>query len=76
MKKGRYQDAFRSFCRLRHTELQAARDLYYAHAQMSVEEHAFGGKSLGRRAIELLTVPRLRRATISSSIIVISQQFS
>lgn len=27
MKKGRYQDSFRSFCRLRNTELMAAREL-------------------------------------------------
>lgn len=76
MKKGRYQEAFRSFCRLRNTELQAARDLYYAHVQMMAEENAFGGKTLGARIIELITVPRLRRATASSAIIVVSQQFS
>lgn len=40
------------------------------------EIDAFAGKSLAHRVWELFTVPRLRRAMISSSIIVISQQFS
>ncbi|KAJ5690565.1 hypothetical protein N7462_004957 [Penicillium macrosclerotiorum] len=40
------------------------------------ERDAFSGKSLSLRIWELFTVPRLRRVTISSSIIVISQQFS
>ena len=76
MKKGRYQEAFTSFCRIRNTEMQAARDLYYAHCQVLEERDAFAGVSLGRRAWELLSVPRLRRATLASSWIVISQQFS
>ncbi|KAJ5239291.1 hypothetical protein N7468_003910 [Penicillium chermesinum] len=76
MKKRRYQEAFGSFCRLRNTELIAARDLYYAHCQVLAERDAFSGTSLGHRVWELATVPRLRRAMISSSIIVISQQFS
>ncbi|KAF4814576.1 putative polyol transporter 1 [Colletotrichum tropicale] len=40
------------------------------------ENNAFGGQTLLRRMKELLTVPRLRRATVASSWIVISQQFS
>ncbi|KAJ5117416.1 hypothetical protein N7448_011048 [Penicillium atrosanguineum] len=76
MKKRRYREAFQSFCRLRNTSLIAARDLYYAHCQVMAERDAFAGKSLARRVWELFTVPRLRRAMISSSIIVISQQFS
>lgn len=96
MKKGRYQDAFRSFCRLRNTELIAARDLvisstpydssrgnesdkyhqYYAHCQVMTERDAFSGKSLPSRVWELFAVPRLRRAMLSSAIIVTAQQFS
>ncbi|THW36563.1 hypothetical protein D6D21_06568 [Aureobasidium pullulans] len=34
------------------------------------------GKSLSKRVMELFTVPRIRRATVSSSVIVIAQQFS
>ncbi|KAJ5098127.1 hypothetical protein N7532_005128 [Penicillium argentinense] len=76
MKKRRYQEAFTAFCRLRNTKLIAARDLYYAHCQVMTERDAFSGKSLSLRVWELFTVPRLRRAMISSAIIVISQQFS
>ncbi|CAI7649090.1 unnamed protein product [Penicillium pancosmium] len=76
MKKYRYKDAFASFCRLRNTELIAARELYYAHCQVVTERDAFSGKSLAHRVWELFTVPRLRRAMISSAIIVTSQQFS
>jgi len=76
MKKGRYQQAYRAFNRIRNTELISARELFYAHCQIVAETEVFGGKSLGRRVLELFTVPRIRRATVSSSIIVIAQQFS
>ncbi|CAM1503318.1 Fc.00g080940.m01.CDS01 [Cosmosporella sp. VM-42] len=76
MKKGRYQEAFSAFCRLRNTEMMAARDFYYAHRQVLEEHNAFGGKTLLSRMWELVTIPRLRRATVASSWIVISQQFS
>ncbi|GJN76174.1 sugar porter (SP) family MFS transporter [Purpureocillium lilacinum] len=76
MKKGRYPESFKAFCRLRNTEMQAARDLYYAHCQVMEERDAFAGVSFFHRAWELFTVPRLRRAVVASSWIVISQQFS
>lgn len=37
MKQNRYHDAFNSFKRLRGSELKAARDLYYAHSQLTEE---------------------------------------
>ncbi|ROW10721.1 hypothetical protein VPNG_05100 [Cytospora leucostoma] len=76
MKKKRYQESFASFCKLRNSEMQAARDLYYAHRQVAEEHRAFAGVSLGTRVKELFTVPRIRRATVASAWIVISQQFS
>ncbi|KAM0278052.1 hypothetical protein ACHAQH_005421 [Verticillium albo-atrum] len=76
MKKDRMQDAFKLFCRIRNTEMMAARDLYYAHCQVREERNAFGGKTLRMRVLELLTVPGLRRATVASAWIVIGQQFS
>jgi hypothetical protein len=76
MKKRRYPESFQSFCRLRNTEMQAARDLYYAHCQVMEERDAFAGVSFLHRARELVTVPRLRRAAVASGWIVISQQFS
>ncbi|KUI53369.1 putative polyol transporter 6 [Cytospora mali] len=76
MKKKRYRESFASFCKLRNSKMQAARDLYYAQRQLKEEHEAFAGASLGTRVRELFTVPRIRRATAASAWIVISQQFS
>ena len=38
--KGRYSDAFNSLRRLRRSNLQAARDLYYIHVLLEAEEEA------------------------------------
>lgn len=76
MKKGRYQESLKAFCRIRNSEMQATRDMYYAHCQIKEERDAFAGISFFQRAKELVTVPRLRRATMASAWIVISQQFS
>ena len=42
IKKHRYRDAFTSLNRLRATPLQAARDLYYIHSQVRLEEIMLG----------------------------------
>ena len=74
IKKNRYNDAFKSLLRLRNTPLQAARDLYYVHAQL-VEEHDIIGKSnYISRFFELFTIPRVRRATLASWTVMIAQQ--
>ncbi|KAF9257692.1 hypothetical protein L218DRAFT_975133 [Marasmius fiardii PR-910] len=73
MGKGRYRDAFRSLARLRHTNLQAARDLYYIHVLLEAEKST---KRHGRnRLLELFTVPRNRRATVASFIVMFMQNF-
>lgn len=74
LKKRRYARSFRSFCRLRNSEVQAARDLYYAHAQIQLEKAAFDGVGYFTRLAELFTVPRLRRATLASFVVMIGQQ--
>jgi hypothetical protein len=74
MKKDRYRDAFKSFCRLRNSELQAARDLYYVHRQLVEEFAALKGSTYISRFIELFTVPRVRRATLASWVVMIAQQ--
>ena len=76
IKKNRIPQAFQAFCRIRNSEMQAARDLFYAYSQIKEEQKAFAGKTLGSRIVELFTVPRLRRASIASAVCVISQQFS
>ncbi|MCJ1262775.1 hypothetical protein MMC22_002645 [Lobaria immixta] len=74
MKKGRYQKAFASLRRLRNTDMQAARDLFYIHAQLSTEEELKGNKGYFVRLIELWTLPRNRSATIASQTVMIAQQ--
>ncbi|XP_006455907.1 hypothetical protein AGABI2DRAFT_195216 [Agaricus bisporus var. bisporus H97] len=74
MKKNRYQDAFKSFLRLRNTELQAAKDLFYVHRQLIEERSALKGSTYLGRFFDLFTVPRLRRATLASWVVMIAQQ--
>ncbi|KAI9709037.1 MAG: hypothetical protein M1812_007793 [Candelaria pacifica] len=74
MKKNKYQKAYQSLVRLRNTKLQAARDLYYIHAIL-VEETAIIGKSnYFTRFGQLFTIPRVRRATLASFVVMIAQQ--
>ncbi|CCE28959.1 related to sorbitol transporter [Claviceps purpurea 20.1] len=74
IKKNRYRDAMRSLCRLRNTRIQAARDLYYIHVQLQVEQEYAGHGNYVNRFIELFKIPRNRRATLASFIVMIAQQ--
>ena len=74
IKKGRYLDAFKSLKRLRNTPLQAARDLYYVHAQLLEEASIVGKSTYIKRFMELFTIPRVRRATLASWTVMIAQQ--
>lgn len=74
MKKGRYAAAYASLLRLRNTPLQAARDLYYVHAQLVEESAIVGESSYPQRFVELFTIPRVRRATLASWTVMIAQQ--
>ncbi|EHY54773.1 hypothetical protein HRR83_004098 [Exophiala dermatitidis] len=80
MKKGRHAKAYRALLRLRNSPVQAARDLYYIHAQLIqedilVEESAVATHgNFFTRFIELFTIPRIRRATQASGIVMIAQQ--
>ncbi|RMZ83128.1 hypothetical protein DV738_g1249, partial [Chaetothyriales sp. CBS 135597] len=80
MKKGKHAAAYRSLKRLRNTELQAARDLYYIHALLLHEEALIEESAVKKegnfftRVIELFTIPRIRRATQASGIAMIAQQ--
>ena len=80
MKKGRHQKAYRSLLRLRNSPLQAARDLYYIQAQIA-QEHILLQQSSAKtegnmftRFVELVTIPRVRRATQAAGIVMIAQQ--
>ncbi|KIW90272.1 uncharacterized protein Z519_08916 [Cladophialophora bantiana CBS 173.52] len=71
----RPEKAFQSFQRLRFTDLQAARDTYYTYIGVELERKAHKGKNLVTQFIELFTVPRNRRATLASWIVMFGQQF-
>ena len=62
IKKGKYMNAYQSLRRLRNTELQAARDLYYIYAQVRLETELVKKSNYVTRFIELFTIPRVRRA--------------
>jgi Sugar (and other) transporter len=80
MQKKRFPEAFKSFCRLRKSPLQAARDMYYAHALLRqedilIEEAGVASKgNILTRFVELVTIPRIRRATQAAGIVMIAQQ--
>jgi len=74
MKKGRYAQAYQSLLRLRNHPIQAARDLYYVHAQLEIEHQIIGTTNYAQRIIELFTIPRVRRATLASFTVMIAQQ--
>ncbi|CAF9916300.1 MAG: hypothetical protein HETSPECPRED_002817 [Heterodermia speciosa] len=89
IKKNRYLDAFTALQRLRNTSLQAARDLYYIHAQVRLEEMMLGDGDVlvsegekrysrtGRyssRFVQLFSIARIRRATLAAFVVMIAQQ--
>lgn len=80
MKKKRYDQAWKSLLKLRHTPMQAARDLFYINCLLEQEDELVkeaGLKvtsSVFTRFVELFTIPRVRRATWASGIVMIAQQ--
>lgn len=72
--KGRYQQAYKSLLRLRNSPVQAARDLYYVHAQLVIEHAVIGKSNYLQRFTELFTIPRVRRAALASFVVMIAQQ--
>jgi sugar porter (SP) family MFS transporter len=80
MQKRRYVEAFHSFSKLRNSEIQAARDLYYAHALLRQEDILVAESGISTngnfftRFGELFTIPRVRRATLASWVVMLAQQ--
>lgn len=66
--------AWRAMRRLRYTDLQAARDLYYAYVQYAEEQKVIQGQTYFHRLAEIFTIPRARRATLAAAIVMIAQQ--
>ncbi|SNX87241.1 related to HXT5 - Hexose transporter with moderate affinity for glucose [Melanopsichium pennsylvanicum] len=71
MKKNRYPQALRSLKKLRHNHIQAARDLYYIHVQLLEEAKIIRGETYLKRFSELFTIPRVRRATVGASVVML-----
>ncbi|CUS11763.1 unnamed protein product [Tuber aestivum] len=71
IKNGNYKSAFNSLIRLRHSEVQAARDLIYIDVLLEAEKQISNRRN---RLVELFTIPRNRRALQASLIVMIMQQ--
>merc|ERR1712230_320817 len=74
IKHNKYGQAYRSLLRLRNHPLLAARDLYYISTQIEIEREIVGDSGYVTRFIQLFTIPRLRRATLASFVVMIAQQ--
>ena len=70
MSKGRHYKAYQSMCRLRYLKIQAARDLFYMNTLLEAEESIV---IQGRyKILELIRVPRNRRAMLASEVVMVS----
>lgn len=75
MKKMRYAAALESLRRLRNSDLQAAREVYAAYILAKTSRIDPSTKpSFGKQFLELYSIPRIRRATLASFSVMISQQ--
>ena len=72
MSKNRHFKAYESMCRLRYTKVQAARDVYYMHTLLEAEKEV--QQMHGNPILELVRVPRNRRAMLASEIVMFMQQ--
>ena len=71
MSKGRHYKAYESMCRLRYNKVQAARDIFYMHTLLEAESSiVINGKF---KLLELVRVPRNRRAMLASEIVMFMQ---
>ncbi|KAI2777955.1 hypothetical protein F4815DRAFT_256293 [Daldinia loculata] len=74
MKKNRYAEAWTSMNKLRNNPIQVARDIYYIHAQLSIENQLTSKSNYVTRFTQLFTIPRVRRASIAAFTVMIAQQ--
>ncbi|TGO55176.1 hypothetical protein BOTNAR_0250g00120 [Botryotinia narcissicola] len=72
MGKGRHPEAYQAMCRIRHTKVQAARDVFQMHMLLEAEKNMGSGQN---HIKQLFTVPRIRRAMVASEITMFMQQF-
>lgn len=72
IKKGRYSDAYKSLCRLRSHNIQAARDLYYMSLLIDISNKMNEGRN---PLVDIFRIGRNRRALYASQILMFMQQF-
>lgn len=70
IQRNRVPEVYESFLRIRPSELQAARDLYYCYVNVEIERKVSQGKNM---VWELFTIARNRQAAWASWIV--RQQF-
>ena len=71
IKKNRVSKAFEAFRKIRPSDIQAARDLYYCYVNVEIERKVSHGRNM---VWELFTVNRNRRAAWASWIVMFGQQ--
>lgn len=74
MSKNRHYKAYESMSRVRFEKVQAARDVFYMHTLLEAEEEIKDKRKT--IILELVTVPRNRRAMMASEIVMFMQQVS
>ncbi|KAL1407800.1 hypothetical protein Q8F55_007235 [Vanrija albida] len=74
MKKGRKADAYAAFNRLRLHPVIAARDLYYSYVLYEEERAQARGASYLSRLADCFRIPRIRRANLAASTVMLAQQ--
>lgn len=74
MKRQQHTKAMRSFLRLRHDPIQAARDLYRAHVLLE-EEEAEEREFKNRSRLSVIMIPRNLRAFLATTILMLGQPF-
>lgn len=74
MSKNRHFKAYQSMASLRFEKVQAARDVYYMHTLLEAKREI--ELNQGNPLLELVKVPRNRRALIASEIVMFMQQVS
>lgn len=75
LQNGKVDKAYRSFRRIRSSELEACRDLFYTYVGVELERKVNKGKNFFTLLYELFSIPRNARATMASWIIMFGQQF-
>lgn len=74
IQKGRIRKAYEAFRTLRPSDVQAARDTYYTYVGVELERKVNQGKNIFTQFRDLFTIPRNRRATLASWIVMFMQQ--